>query len=293
METYIHRIGRTARAGRGGKSCTMIGEGRRHLMKALIKDAAHKNKEKKAQSSRLENGVIRSRSVPAAVIAHFANKIRMLEPHLKEVLQAEAIARLDRLADMEAAKAQNLIQHSSEIQSRPPREWFTSNKQKQLTKEAMAEKHQMIVDKIGKGNHRMTRKKRRKREALNVVPELDEDGNDIFRPDHQTLMKTSARAAKRRIQELEREAYGKSISEKSNDGAKKEHQKKKIKKADANAVGDSSLFNEDNVIHAKRKKHKEESFQFRDTSIEQPMRRKRTKKKAVNAFKSKSKYKRR
>ena len=28
VETYIHRIGRTARAGRGGRSCTLIGEGR-------------------------------------------------------------------------------------------------------------------------------------------------------------------------------------------------------------------------------------------------------------------------
>merc|ERR1719215_1536403 len=44
VETYIHRIGRTARAGRGGKSCTLIGEGRRHLMKEIMKDAADKKK---------------------------------------------------------------------------------------------------------------------------------------------------------------------------------------------------------------------------------------------------------
>jgi len=33
VESYVHRIGRTARAGRGGRSCTLIGEGRRHLMR--------------------------------------------------------------------------------------------------------------------------------------------------------------------------------------------------------------------------------------------------------------------
>jgi len=42
IANYIHRIGRTARAGRGGKSCTLIGEGRRHLMKEVMKDAEQK-----------------------------------------------------------------------------------------------------------------------------------------------------------------------------------------------------------------------------------------------------------
>ena len=44
IETYVHRVGRTARAGCGGMSCTLISEGRRHLMKEVMKDVGLKNK---------------------------------------------------------------------------------------------------------------------------------------------------------------------------------------------------------------------------------------------------------
>lgn len=90
VETYIHRIGRTARAGRSGRSCTLIGEGRRHLMKDLLKDASQK--QKKLGSSASES-LIRTRSLPPSVVSHFVNKIESLEDDLQEILQAEEVAR--------------------------------------------------------------------------------------------------------------------------------------------------------------------------------------------------------
>ena len=93
VETYVHRIGRTARAGRGGKSCTLIGEGRRHLMKEVVKDAEEKRRriessgEKEAMdSSVLSSGMIRSRTIPVAVISHFSAKINSLESHVRVFL---------------------------------------------------------------------------------------------------------------------------------------------------------------------------------------------------------------
>ena len=108
VSTYVHRIGRTARAGRGGKSCTLIGEGRRYLMKEVIKDADEKNRKQKQEGGSQPMGVIRSRTIPSAVVAHFVAKINSLEQHIKEVMDAEAVARLDRRLSVQRISSSTL-----------------------------------------------------------------------------------------------------------------------------------------------------------------------------------------
>ena len=161
VDTYVHRIGRTARAGRGGRSCTLIGEGRRHLMKAVIRDAEEKSRrEKETEGSRgvgmtpTKSGLIRSRTVPPAVILHFVAKIASLEPHIEEVQAAEAVARMDRLAEMEMTRANNIIVHGDEINNRPRKEWFASQDEKISAKEAAKEKLKKIEERAGMGQHR-------------------------------------------------------------------------------------------------------------------------------------------
>ena len=36
---YVHRVGRTARAGKTGRSVSLVGEGERKLLKQIIKSA--------------------------------------------------------------------------------------------------------------------------------------------------------------------------------------------------------------------------------------------------------------
>eukprot|EP00968_Pinguiococcus_pyrenoidosus_P007654 scaffold517_cov255-Pinguiococcus_pyrenoidosus.AAC.28 len=55
-QTYVHRVGRTARAGCGGRSVTLAGEDRRALMKEIIKD----NQESEVS--------VKARTVPASVV---------------------------------------------------------------------------------------------------------------------------------------------------------------------------------------------------------------------------------
>ena len=131
-------------------------------MKEEVANQRCKDKRSKSAST----GVIRSRTIPPAVMSHFAaNKIISLDPHIKEVITAEAVARMDRIAEMEAMKVQNIITHGDEIRTRPQKEWFASTKQRLSTKEASALKQLDIAEKVGTGKHRMTRKKRRMREA--------------------------------------------------------------------------------------------------------------------------------
>lgn len=295
ISTYIHRIGRTARAGRGGKSCTLIGEGRRHLMKEIIKDASDRqaNSKNNETAKHEEKAIIRSRSVPPAVVAHFLKKIQALEEHIEEVLQAEAVARMDRLVDMEATKAQNIIEHSEEIKARPQRQWFASEKQKKMSKEASAEKAKLIAEKVGTGVHRMTRKKRRAREAKEMF-QNDIENEDDKDQERQRMpsVKMLARERKREASEKEKANSRKSIHDEDSERAAK----KRKTVSSSNFPGDGTLFGEEKIALAPRRKDDDRrsrsAYQFKDYNPAKDGLRK-GKKKAHHKFKSKSKHKRR
>jgi ATP-dependent RNA helicase DDX27 len=270
-------------------------------MKELIKEAETKKKSA-TNNTDARSGVIRTRTIPQAVVSHMAAKIQSLRPHVKEILEAEAVARMDRVADMEAVKALNIIEHSSEIQSRPQKEWFMSNKDKKLSKEAIAEKQKIIAEKVGTGTHRMTRKKRRAREALRGLEShgrCDDDGDESDKgnasSNKQTVnlerqIKSAVKKKKKADQEKERETSQKSVHD--IDTEKVQRAAKKQKKSGKDAVGDSGLFADEKVAFSSRKKEAtpvaKSSFEFRGYDPSQKF----GKKKGVHKFKSKSKYKR-
>ena len=263
VDTYVHRIGRTARAGRGGKSCTLIGEGRRYLMKAVIKDAEEKSLRSVSSGKAESNdqaGVIRSRTIPPPVIAHFVAKINSLEQHIKDVLDAEAVSKMDRIAEMEAMRAKNIIEHNAEIMQRPKKEWFTSNQQRMSAKEAAAEKKRMIEEKAFTGTHRMSRKKRRAQEAHAAMEEAreearqeaEESGKKSKKALSDGAIRGSAKAAKRKELEHERELAQRSIHD--DDMRRERKLKQKRQKASSDALGDGGLFSEEKIAHAKKPK---------------------------------------
>jgi hypothetical protein len=299
----------------------LIGEGRRYLMKELIKDAEAKTRKRQEQQKKGGNeGVIRSRTIPAAVVSHFVQKIQSLEPHVEEVLQAEAVARMDRLAEMEVSRAQNIIEHADEIKARPAREWFIGNKQKETTKKATAaERKQMYEDSVGTGTHRMNRKKRRAREAMEALnaPEDDGDGggggdmNDNENRSHSvkkvTSVKSAARAHKKKVEDEAREYRKRTLHDQDvyhEQLAEKKKKQKKKAKSGKDALGDGSLFAEDEVFHAQKPDKRQQetkpaaaaaaavaksSYNFRGHDPDKKL----GKKKGHKAFKSKSKHKRR
>lgn len=308
IETYVHRIGRTARRGRAGKSCTLIGEGRRFLMKEIVKDAEEKAKKELLvnKAENIHSGIIRSRTIPQAVVSHYVDKIKALESHVEEVIQAEAVAKLDRIAEMEAIKAQNLIEHAEEIKSRPRREWFASNMQKESIKAAAAERAASIAEKAGTGTHRMTRKKKRTREAKEILLRHQEEMNEADAQSGQKkrntitdrAIKTSARSRKRENQQKKISKRESSIQDEEIKWQDNERQKTSSSKSvvrSNEALGDDSLFDEDRIAHATKTKNsqsQQSSYPFRgfDPSM---VGKKKPKKKSVHSFKSKSKYKRR
>ncbi|GFH45457.1 ATP-dependent RNA helicase DDX27 [Chaetoceros tenuissimus] len=304
VETYVHRIGRTARAGRAGKACTLIGEGRRQLMKAVMKDAEQKRrieeKRKNRNDASSSTGAIRSRTIPTAVLKHFAAKIVSLEPHLKEVMAAEAVAKMDRIAEIEAKRAQNLIaKGDKKDDAQMKREWFTSHQERISAKERYKQKQEEIKAKIGTGMHRMTRKKRRMREAKEEIAAMQEETREHYEETGemskkimtQNAMKASAKAQKRQLMEQEQDKFMASIVEEDMKQEKKRKQKEKSEKKKkrgafaSDALGDSGLFDDERVAQVQKS-----AFEFQGYD---PDKQRKHKAKSHHGFKSKSKFKRR
>ena len=270
-------------------------------MKEVIKDAEEKNRKQKQENSSQPMGVIRSRTIPPAVIAHFVAKINLLEEHIKEVLDAEAVARLDRITEMEMMRAKNIIENSEDIKKRPKKEWFASAKQKLSVKEATAERKRLQEEKVGTGKHRMTRKKRRAQEAREMLREAQEEEEERVEQTGKKSkkiftdagIKGSARASKRKEALREKDMASRSLYDE--DARKERKRKQRQKAADSDAAGDGGLFSEERVAFAKKPKKEaveapiKSSYQMKEVNPD----RKKGKKKAHHAFKSRSKYKRR
>lgn len=117
LAQYLHRVGRTARAGKCGRSVTLVGETDRRMLKAAIKHSAGEDK-------------VRHRVVPAEAVENWAEVIKDIEVEVKAVLQEEREAKELRKAEMELSKGQNILDHEAEIFARPARTWFQSSKEK-------------------------------------------------------------------------------------------------------------------------------------------------------------------
>lgn len=119
---YLHRIGRTARAGLEGRSITFIEDGDRSLLKEIIKKG-------KIQ--------LLSRKVATKNIRAWQANLESMERDVIQIHKQEREEKEIRKAEMEAQKAANMIEHHDEIYSRPGRTWFQTDAQKKgIAKEA-------------------------------------------------------------------------------------------------------------------------------------------------------------
>ncbi|PHU20976.1 DEAD-box ATP-dependent RNA helicase 28, partial [Capsicum chinense] len=180
LTSYVHRVGRTARAGREGYAVTFVTDNDRSLLKAIVKRAG----------SRLKSRIVAEQS-----ITKWAQVIEQLVDKVSVILQEEREEMALRKAEMEANKAENMIAHRAEIYSRPKRTWFVTEKEKKLVqkaaKESAAAKENGSASKVMSAEQaedlkmkekrkrerekNLPRKKRRKLEAAREQLEDEED----------------------------------------------------------------------------------------------------------------------
>ncbi|KAJ3430058.1 atp-dependent RNA helicase rhle [Anaeramoeba flamelloides] len=116
---YVHRVGRTARAGSNGRAITLMRSEDKPMIKTIAKNA-HKN--------------LKRRIVPEEVVDFWKRSINSYENEILEIIEEEKIEDQLGVAQREINRASNLLKYQNQIMDRPKRIWYQSNREKKMEK---------------------------------------------------------------------------------------------------------------------------------------------------------------
>ncbi|SZF04438.1 unnamed protein product [Blumeria hordei] len=148
-EIYLHRVGRTARAGRQGRACTLAAETDRKVVKAAVK------------TGRTQGAKIVSRVIDAIEADKWADKVENMKDEIEEILIDEKEEKQLAQVEMQVRKGENIILHQDEIQGRPKRTWFESEQEKMAAKRAGKVELNKISELTGKKSGKLSNKKKK------------------------------------------------------------------------------------------------------------------------------------
>lgn len=154
LEIYVHRVGRTARAGRTGTAVTLAAEPDRKVVKAAVR------------AGKGSGAKISSRVIPADEADKLQEQIDDMEDEIEEIMEEEKQEKEIAHVEMQVKKGENMIRHEEEIKARPKRTWFETEKDKKEAKLAGKSELNGVRDQMKKkGDGKLSNKDKKKLDA--------------------------------------------------------------------------------------------------------------------------------
>ncbi|XP_058462347.1 probable ATP-dependent RNA helicase DDX27 [Malaya genurostris] len=138
FEHYIHRVGRTARAGKAGVSVSLAGEIERKIVKDIIKNAINP---------------VKNRIIPTEIVEKYRKKVQALETEIEKVLQEERAEKLLRQTEQQLEKTERKLKG---VPNGPSREWFQNHRDRKEEQERLS-----LKSEVNKENKKQSRKRKR------------------------------------------------------------------------------------------------------------------------------------
>ncbi|NWW77215.1 DDX27 helicase, partial [Climacteris rufus] len=125
IKHYVHRVGRTARAGKAGRSVSLVGEEERKMLKDIVKTA---------------KTAVKARILPQDVILKFRQKIENLEKDIYAVLCLEREEREMQQSEAQINKAKKQLETGKKETGSEglERSWFQTREERKKEKLAKA-----------------------------------------------------------------------------------------------------------------------------------------------------------
>jgi len=126
VEQYIHRVGRTARAGRTGRSVSLADEEHRKMVREIIKNARNP---------------VKNRVIPQPVVDKYVKKAARLQAEVQRVVSEEQAEREISALENKANRMENQLKSGEDANGLPERErtWF-QNREKDKEQKKMTRK---------------------------------------------------------------------------------------------------------------------------------------------------------
>lgn len=138
LEHYIHRVGRTARAGKSGVSVSVATEEDWKILKQIIKRARNP---------------VKNRVIPPDIIDKYNKKMEAIRSEMLNILDEEKTERMLNKAEQDIERGKRLAEgEKKDSHEKKGRTWFQSQHQRRLEKQKAKEIFEAKItgNKLGK-----------------------------------------------------------------------------------------------------------------------------------------------
>lgn len=143
VEHYIHRVGRSARAGRAGISVSLAGEQERKIVKDIIKNAVNP---------------VKNRIIPPEIIEKYRKKLLTLDSDIRKVYEEERAEKLFAQTENQLSKTERKLKASVK-ETKEKRQWFQTHRERMEEKERLSIRPEESENKAKKKQKEKKRKR--------------------------------------------------------------------------------------------------------------------------------------